>query len=92
MKKKLVLVWVDNTGFELTGRYRDALRHYPETRAKPEAKACCFGDDTPELLERLTRHVEQARRDHQWVGYFSLDNTNDLLQVARDRALAEAKS
>ena len=91
MKKKLVLVWVDNSGVELTGRYRDRLRQYPETRAKPEAKACCYGDDTPEMLERLQKHVARERGDHVWMGYFSLENTNDLLNAARTRALAEYK-
>lgn len=88
MKKKLVLVWVDNSGVELTGRYRDRLRQYPETRAVPKASAVCYGDDTPELLERLVKHIKRERRDYQWMGYFSLDNTSDLLQVARDRALS----
>jgi hypothetical protein len=92
MKKKLVLVWVDKSGFELTGRYRDRLRQYPETRAVPKASAACYGDDTPDLLERLTKHVEQERPYHEWVGYLSLDNTSDLLQVARDRALILALS
>jgi len=92
MKKKLVLVWVDNSGFELTGRYRDRLCQQPETRAVPKASAACYGDDTPELLDRLTKHVEQERRYHEWVGYFSLENTSDLLEVARNRALVAAKA
>jgi hypothetical protein len=91
MKKKLVLVWVDNSGFELTGRYRDRLCQYPETRAVPKASAACYGDDTPAMLERLKSHVERESKDHAWMGYFSLDDNNDLLHVARDRALAAAK-
>lgn len=91
MKKKLVLVWVDNSGFELTGRYRDRLCQHPETRAVPKASACCYGDDTPELLERLTKHVEQERGYHDWVGYFSLDDTGDLLNIARAKAMEAAR-
>lgn len=91
MKKKLVLVWVDNSGVELTGRYRDRMRQYPETRAVPKASAACYGDDTPELLERLVKHIERERLDHKWMGYFSLDNTGNLLNVARAKALEAAK-
>lgn len=92
MKNKLVLVWVDNSGFELTGRYRDRLRQYPETRAVPKASAACFGDDTPEMLERLKKHVASESKDHVWMGYFSLPNNNDLLNVARSRALVASRA
>lgn len=89
---KLVLAWVDRTGIELTGRYRDTLRQYPETRSVPEARACMWGDNTPEMLERLQKHVEQASRDHVWTGYFLLENTDDVLSRARNLALASAKT
>lgn len=91
MKQKLVLAWVDNTGVELTGRYRDRLSQYPETRAVPEARACVWGDNTPELLDRLRKHVAGATKDHVWTGYFLLDDTNDVLNRARNLALVEAK-
>jgi hypothetical protein len=92
MKKKLVLVWVDNSGFELTGRYRDRLRQYPETRAVPKASAVCYGDDTPEMVQRVEAHVSRESPDHVWMGYFSLDNTSDLLNRARDLAHAAVKN
>jgi hypothetical protein len=90
MKKKLVLVWVDDSGLELTGRYRDRLRHYAETRAVPKASAVCFGDNTPKLLERLVKHIEQEKHNYRWMGYFSLDNTSKLLDIARTKALEAA--
>lgn len=91
MKQKLVLAWVDNTGFEFTGRYRDRFYHHLETSAVPEARAACWGDNTPELLERLKAHVEKESRDHLWMGWFLLDNNDAMLRAAKDRALAEHK-
>lgn len=90
MKQKLVLAWVDQTGFELTGRYRDRLGHYPETRTTPEAKAACWGENTPELLDRLQKHIEQERKGHDWMGYFVLDYNSDILANARKLALEAA--
>lgn len=92
MKQKLVLAWVDKTGgFELTGRYRDRLRHYPETRAVPAARAAVWGDDTPELRARLLAHVERETGNHDWVGFFLLDNSEKVLDEARSRALDAAR-
>jgi hypothetical protein len=91
MKKKLVLVWVDNTGFELTGRYRDRLGYYPETKCVPEARAACFGDDTPAMRERLQAHIAKECQGHVWVGFFSLDYKDDILKVARAKALELAR-
>lgn len=90
MKTKLVLAYVNNTGIELTGRYRDRLRQYPETRSVPDAKACCFGDDTPAMRERITKHIAAESKDHLWMGFFALDFTDDILKVAKARALIEA--
>jgi hypothetical protein len=87
MKQKLVLAWVDRTGFEFTGRYRDRLCQHPETRAVPEARAACWGENTPELLARLKAHVEKEKTDHDWMGYFLLDYNDSILSVARTKAL-----
>lgn len=92
MKQKLVLAWVDNAGgFELTGRYRDRLRQYAETRAVPKAGAALWGDDTPELRERLEKHVAREAGNHDWAGFFLLDNNSEVLNKARALALIEAR-
>lgn len=91
MKRKLVLAWVDNTGFELTGRYRDRLCQHRETRAVPEARAGCWSDESPERLAQLKAHIEREKGDHVWMGYFILDYTDDILSVARAKALEAAR-
>lgn len=92
MKQKLVLVWVDNTGFELTGGYRDRLCQYRQTRAIPEAKAVCWSMYSIEQEDRLKKHIEREAKDHDWMGFFVLDYNDDILKVARAKALDEAKS
>jgi hypothetical protein len=91
MKQKLVLAWVDRTGgFELTGRFRGPYAYQPETRTVPKAHAAVWGDDTPALRDRLTKHVEQESSNHDWVGFFLLDYKDDVLNVARTKALEAA--
>lgn len=92
MKQKLVLVWVDNSGLELTGRYRDRLGYHPETRAVPKAYAAVWGDDTPDLRQRLESHVAKEAPNHEWSGFFVLDFKDDVLSVARARALEAFKA
>lgn len=89
-KHKLVLVWVENTGMELTGRYRDRLSQVAETRAVSEAKAARFSDVTPAYIERIEAHVAQERHNYTWMGYYILPDTANMLQTARDRALVDA--
>lgn len=86
---KLVLVWVDRDGFELTGRYRDRLCQDPETRATLQAKAARWGDDTPDLKARLKAHLETMRGEHLWVGWYALPEGDNLMDRARALALAE---
>ncbi len=38
----LCVAWVDMSGVELTGRYRDRLQQTPEVRYIPKAKACIW--------------------------------------------------
>lgn len=89
-KNKFILAWVDNSGFELTGRYRDRLCQHPETHAVPEAKACVWGEVHPDLLRSLQTHIARESSDHVWMGFFELPNTNDVLAVARQMALKAA--
>lgn len=89
MKTKLVLVWIDRDGFELTGRYRDRLKTLPETRAILQARAVTWGCDTPALKTRLLAHIETMRKDHLWVGWYALPYRDDMLPTARRQALAE---
>ena len=88
MKQKLVLAWVDHDGFELTGRYRDGLRQCPETRAVPRAYAAVWGDNTPELHNRLAKHVDLEMSNHAWIGFFLLDFKDDILNISRAKALS----
>lgn len=88
-KQKLILVFIDNTGIRLTGRYRDRLMQYAETEAFPEARATVFSDDTPERRAQLIAHVAKEAPNHEWMGWFSLPNTNDVLQVAKRQAFAQ---
>lgn len=90
LKKKLVLAWVDNTGIEPTGRYRDRFKYHQEFRSIPEAKVACFGDDSPAMRERIEGHVAAESKNHDWMGFFCLDFTNDILKTAKSMALVEA--
>lgn len=92
MKQRLVLTWVDNTGVVLTGQYRDRLRQHPETKSVPEAKAAMFGDDTPEMRQRIAKHIEDEARNYPWMGFFALPDTRDVLTVAKRMALESAAS
>lgn len=87
MKTKLVLVWIDRDGFELTGRYRDRLSQVPETRATLQAKAARFGDDTPDHKARLLAHIEQEKINHIWMGWVALPEGKGLMDKARRLAL-----
>lgn len=92
MKQKLVLAWVDHDGYELTGRYRDRLGYQPETRAVAKAHAAVWGDDTPSLRARLVEHLDKEARNHEWAGFFLLDNNDGVLRVAREKALHAASA
>jgi hypothetical protein len=86
-KTKLVLAWVDLTGIEATGRYRDRLMQHAEFRSVPEAKAACWSDDTPAMRARLEAHVAAEAKDHVWMGFFALPNTANILGEAKALAL-----
>ena len=87
MKRRLVLAWVDNTGFEFTGGYRDRYNYHRATRVVPEAKAAMWGDNTKALLDRLKDHIARESSCHEWMGYFVLEPTDDVLPRAREMAL-----
>lgn len=91
-KYKLVLAWVDLDGFERTGRFRDTLRHYPETRAIPEAKAACWDFDTPERRSQLLKHIAQEAPNHLFMTWYRLPYQDDILKVARIQALADYRA
>jgi hypothetical protein len=89
MTTKLVLVFIDQTGVELTGRYLDRYFLHRETRTTPEAKACIYSDDTPKRVEQLENYVASEKANHDWMGWFRLPNRKDILALARSKALIE---
>lgn len=88
-KTKLVLAFVDLDGVELTGGWRDRLKQVAETRAIPQAKAGCWSDNTADRMRQLLEHIAKERTHHAWMGWYALPYTDDILQVARARALAD---
>lgn len=90
-RNKLVLAWVDMDGFELTGNYSDRLRTYPETRAIPQGKAACWSFDSSDSRASLLRHIETEKKDHLWMGWFLLPFKDNILAVARTKALETFK-
>lgn len=91
-KTKLVLAWIDRDGFELTGRYRDALGQHPETRATLQAKAASWGENTRDLKARLLGHIAVESREHLWMGWFELPYNDDMLARARQLAMITYKA
>jgi hypothetical protein len=87
--KTLVLAFVDNTGLRLTGRYLDRYCQKPESEAVPEARAAIWSDYTKARLAQLKAHIAQESSAHVWMGYFVLADTDDILAVARAKALEQ---
>lgn len=84
---KLVLVWIDNTGIEVTGQFRDRLRTLPETRPALKAHAVIWGDETPAMLDRLRDYIA-TQKDHEWIGHFVMNEDDpNVLSAARDMAM-----
>lgn len=88
--KKIVLAMVDNTGVRATGRYRDRLQQSAEVETFPEARSCIWSDYSDRRLEQIKRHIASEAASHEWVGYFILSDTANILQIAKTKALKEA--
>lgn len=92
LKQMIVLCWIDNDGFELTGRYRDRLMHEPETRATLQAKSARWGVATPANLDGVQKHITKQTGNHLWMGYFILPESDSLMAIARSQAMDQYKT
>jgi hypothetical protein len=92
-KPILVYCYVENTGLHPNGRHelRDG-NWFPSFDIVPEAKAGVYSStDTPEYRRRVKQLCSELKEDHLWVGWFALADTDDVLEVAKRKALEEAK-
>lgn len=82
MKKIIVLARVEMTGTRPTGNMvkRD-LNWYPEVKPAPEAKALVYSSDITELDK-----AQAFAKQEGWYCW-EMPDSNNLLQIARDRAL-----
>ncbi len=57
----------------------------------PEARACVWADYTTARRDSIIKHIQAERGNHLWIGYFVLDNTKDILAIARNKALRQLR-